>query len=168
MIRSFTRFSGRISRKTWWLGNLLLVAIAAAFTYGMLHSLGYSFGELTNQTFLRDEYKMELYLQRTAGIQLFTLILLFVPSTALMVQRLNDRDRPMWLMAVFWAPTVILTMLAVGGKAYEFRYGAPQPTTMLTTVTWLSYGTGLWALIELGFLAGTPGENAHGPDPITS
>jgi uncharacterized membrane protein YhaH (DUF805 family) len=31
----------------------------------------------------------------------------------------------------------------------------------------VSFAISIWALVELGFLRGTPGPNQYGPDPLT-
>jgi uncharacterized membrane protein YhaH (DUF805 family) len=98
-------------------------------------------------------------------------VVLFYPLMALISQRLNDLNRPGWQKWVFWVPTVLATGLALTDKAYAFALkfptmSPPEPTVAMTVVTWLSIVIGLWAVVDLGFIRGTYGDNPHGPDPI--
>ena len=92
------------------------------------------------------------------------------PATAVMVKRLNDRDRPMLLAAVFWAPSVLSVLGQLLGIGYATQEIAGQVIVMPTTIGWLinlmSLVIGIWSLVELGCLRGTPGPNRHGPDPL--
>ena len=42
----------------------------------------------------------------------------------------------------------------------------PGQTTIGWLLNLLSLAIGVWALVELGILRGTPGPNSHGPDPL--
>jgi uncharacterized membrane protein YhaH (DUF805 family) len=161
----FTRFSGRISRKSWWIGNLVLLAIAAALSLGISANAGYGIGEMTDHSNLRDEYFMKHYLAFAAKLQVLVIIVLIYPLSALMGQRLNDRSRPRWLIVIFWLPTLMLAFLGVADMAYKFRIGMPYATSLLTAAQWLSYAIGLWAIVELGFLDGNDRSKRLGQDP---
>lgn len=142
-----TGFDGRINRAKWWLGTLILIVIAIVL-YLILGGIIGSPGLL----------------------QFILTLILAYPTTALMVKRLHDRDRPGFFTYIFWAPTVLsvlggllgLTMTTVdmGGVA------VPQMTTLGTIIALAGLPIGIWALIELGILKGTEGPNQHGPDPL--
>jgi uncharacterized membrane protein YhaH (DUF805 family) len=102
--------------------------------------------------------------------QLITLVIIAYPVTALMVQRLNDRDRPRWLAAVFWAPTVLSILAGLAGLTMTTTdvggVAMPSQSGLGMILGLLSLAIGIWALIELGILKGTTGPNQHGPDPL--
>lgn len=142
-----TSFDGRINRAKWWLGTVILIAIAIVLYLVLGRIIG------------------------SPGILQFILTLLLAyPTTALMVKRLHDRDRPGYFTYIFWAPTVLsvlggllgltMTTVDIGGVA------VPQMTTLGNVIALAGLPIGIWALIELGILKGTEGPNQHGPDPL--
>jgi uncharacterized membrane protein YhaH (DUF805 family) len=170
-MQHFVGFDGRIGRQSWWIGTIILL-IAAIILYFILSAI---MG--TGMTAMMDPEKMlqpgfmESYMKSAAWQQLISLVVLGYPVTALMSKRLNDRDRPDWYKWLFWAPTVISTLLGIAGMGYTMAdvgngVMMPTPTTLMTIISVLAMAVGLWALIELGFLRGTQGQNQHGPDPV--
>ena len=84
------------------------------------------------------------------------------PEFAIAVKRGNDRDWPLWPVAVFFAGSVLLDLVSVMGLAGTDA--APSPLAMIIAVPFTVLGLGL--LVELGFRKGTPGLNRYGPDPL--
>lgn len=156
----YAETKGRISRKAWWLGAIGLVIIAIILKM-ILGVTAVTIG-LSRSTF---------------GLGLITLIsiaVLFWPNYALTLKRLHDRGRPEALFWIFIAPSILsaaLVMLGVMGDmglAKLFGHSAPafQPNALGSMIGVISTAVGIWALVELGFLKGQTGENAHGPDPL--
>src|ERR1041384_4271595 len=92
----FTRSDGRINRKPFWMGILVMIAISIvvigllAFTVGMVG--------------------------RGAKIVVFIVQLLFLyPSYNLMVKRLHDRDRPDFFAIIMLAPALVNGLFDVLG-----------------------------------------------------
>ncbi len=147
----FTNFDGRISRKGFWMGFLGLIAIVLIAGWGLISILPGGIVLTLAQVVV------------SVGI-------LYIWS-AVVVKRLHDRDKPAMPWAViFLAPGVILqimSMFKIGYRAVEVAgVQFMVPGTSATMVMWLSMAVGLWMLVELGFLKGTPGENDYGPDPL--
>jgi len=147
----FTQFDGRISRKGFWMGFLGLIAIVLIAGWGMISVLPGGIVLTLAQIIL------------SVGI-------LYIWS-AVVVKRLHDRDKPAVPWAViFLAPGVLLqimSMFKIGYRAVEIAdVEFMVPDTSTTMVMWLSMAVGLWMVVELGFLKGTPGENSFGPDPV--
>lgn len=169
----FTSFEGRISRSSFWLGLLGLVAVSFLSIFllgGMFARSGHVPGILP---------------------LIITLILLY-PALAITVKRLHDRNKPaMPWVAIFFLPglisnvmqsfhidyTVMTTkeyaevwgMTDSGGMMGIFGMGGAEmlvPGPVAMAVGFISMIVGIWALIELGFLKGTAGENSYGPDPL--
>jgi uncharacterized membrane protein YhaH (DUF805 family) len=130
-------FHGRISRKTFWIA-MVIVAV----------------GNL-----------LACYVaQAIQGDQLNAIVdLAFTyPEFAIAVKRSNDRDWPLWPVALFFASSVLLDLLSVLGLA-----GTDQAPSMLAIALAVPFSVlGIGLLIELGFRRGTPGPNQHGPDPL--
>jgi uncharacterized membrane protein YhaH (DUF805 family) len=139
----FTSLDGRISRKPYWIG--LLVMIAAAIV--VFIALGFVLG-------------VESRAFRVAGF-VVQLALLY-PSIALMAKRLHDRNRPTWWAAIVMVPAILQGLLNAMGVI-----GDPLNQNALDYLFGLvMFVVGVWFLIELGFLRGTQGANQYGPDPL--
>jgi uncharacterized membrane protein YhaH (DUF805 family) len=142
-----TSFEGRINRKPFWLSYIALVAIfmvVAIAIFAVLEARG------TNVT------------DRLANrIGLIGLLILLYPSAALMVKRLHDRDRPGILAALFLGPSLLVAITDALGIT-----GRETWNTLDYLLNGLVLIVSLWALIELGFIRGTPGPNRYGPDPL--
>jgi uncharacterized membrane protein YhaH (DUF805 family) len=158
----FTGFAGRINRAKWWLGTVILIVIGAVL-YFILAAI-FGLGAVT------DPAQIASMMRTIAILQIVLLAILAYPTTALMMKRLNDRDRPSYFAYIFWAPTVLsvlggllgltMTTTDMGGVAIPTQSGLGWILTIASAVV------GIWALIELGILKGTDGPNQHGPDPL--
>jgi uncharacterized membrane protein YhaH (DUF805 family) len=132
-------FSGRISRKPFWIA---MGAVCAA------NVVAYYIAEQID------------------GDRLAAIVdLAFTyPEFAIAAKRGNDRNMPLWLLAIFFAAGAILDLLDVlqwGGTAEE-----PSTLSLFIAVPFTVFGIAL--LVELGFRKGTPGPNQHGPDPLAN
>jgi uncharacterized membrane protein YhaH (DUF805 family) len=105
-------------------------------------------------------------------VQAIMLAVIAYPATALMKKRINGRDRPGWLVYVFWAPTVVSLVLSLTGLGYTMMdvggVSIPAPSGLSWIVSLAGLVIGIWALIELGILRGTEGTNQHDPDPLAA
>jgi uncharacterized membrane protein YhaH (DUF805 family) len=141
----FTSFEGRINRKPYWIGNLIIVAIVLVVVIALL--------ALTGIDFDTGQYKVPE--------AIFSLVLLY-PCMALAVKRLHDRDKSGSLALIFAVPYLI--QIATDLLGYS---GDPNTWNTLDYVLNGILGiVSLWFLVELGFLRGTPGPNRYGPDPL--
>ena len=90
------------------------------------------------------------------------LALLYLP-TLCCAKRFQDRDKP-GIMAAYALGALLLTnLLAALGLT-----GTQQPDRNRMGVRTRHLGVGLWFLIELGILKGTPGPNRFGGDPLAA
>jgi len=163
----FTSFDGRISRQSFWLGilGIIVVSIIAMFA---LETLFGTSGPISKIVF--------------AVISLA----LFYLAMAISAKRLHDRNKPTmpWL-AIFFLPGIISSLMqtfrinysvldmsqmeGIGGMMGMFRSAGQDilvPGKLAMLVSLVSLIVGIWALVELGFLKGTDGENSFGPDPL--
>ena len=140
----FTSFEGRINRAKYWAGTIILaiVSIVAGFIIGAI------FGSSTLGAIL---------------VALVT-IALFYPGYAVAAKRFQDRDKPGVTALYGLIPVLIASLLQAFGLT-----GTPnQPNALGWICTLVTMGVGLWFLIELGILKGTPGPNRFGGDPLAA
>ena len=77
-------------------------------------------------------------------------------SLALGTKRLHDRDKSgWWLLLFYFAPSILQAIGRIIGSA-----------GLLLSL--IGIGINIWALVELGFLRGTAGQNRYGPDPLAA
>jgi uncharacterized membrane protein YhaH (DUF805 family) len=73
------------------------------------------------------------------------------------VKRLHDRNkRASWLIVFYLVPLL--------SNAAAYYVGQDDAVFLAAPAALLS----LWAMVELGFLRGTPGPNAYGDDPVSA
>jgi uncharacterized membrane protein YhaH (DUF805 family) len=168
-LETFTSLDGRIGRQTWWLATIVMIIIVVVLyiVLGMVFvgSMMSSFDPAAGPEAMLKVMKSAFWLQ------LVMTVLLAYPATAIMKKRLNDRDRPIWVLYVFWLPTVLSLIVGLLGMDYTLVDSGngtmvPGATSINTGVGILALIVGIWSLIELGFLRGTDGPNQHGNDPL--
>ena len=163
----YTSFEGRIGRQQWWLGSIALVVVAIILYIIVMPVIGLSM--MGGFDPAGGPGAMMGMMRKAAFAHLVLTAIFAYPVTALMRKRLNDRDRPAWFVYVFWAPTVLGILLGLTGMGYTVAdmggMTVPAPSSLGWIVNLASLVIGLWALVELGILRGTAGQNQHGPDP---
>ncbi|MET0668354.1 MAG: DUF805 domain-containing protein [Methyloceanibacter sp.] len=140
----FTSFDGRINRAKYWAGIVILgiISLIAGFIIGAI------FGPTTLGAIL---------------VTLVTLAL-FYPGYAVAAKRFQDRDKPGVTAIYGLVPVLIASLLQAFGLT-----GTPQePNALGWIANLVIIGVGLWFLIELGILKGTPGPNRFGGDPLAA
>jgi uncharacterized membrane protein YhaH (DUF805 family) len=130
-------FHGRIGRQTFWIA-LVLVLIANMLACYVAQQIG---GDKLNA--------------------IVDLVFTY-PEFAIAVKRGNDRNMPLWPIAIFFAGSVLLDLIAVLGLAGT----SEQPSTLSYAITVPFTLLGIGLLVELGFRKGTAGPNPYGPDPL--
>jgi len=147
----FTTFDGRIGRQDWWIGIgiLFVIALVSALVIGLIFGDGF-FGRL---------------------IQLIVSLVMLALFAGLSVRRLHDRNKAAnpWLI-IFVAPSLVynvMFLLGIGFTRIEFMgESVMMPGFLARVVMFASAVVGIWALVELGILQGTQGDNEYGPDPL--
>lgn len=90
-------------------------------------------------------------------MQTVMLLMVFVIVTfaAIGTKRLHDRGKSaLWLLMFYLLPAAL----------YWYGTARQEPSLAMTAASSALF---LWGLTELGFLPGTRGENAYGPNPAT-
>jgi uncharacterized membrane protein YhaH (DUF805 family) len=141
---------GRISRKTWWIGTLVLFA-ASIVLYIVLGLFG-------------------LGLMSSWG-PLLVYAILFYPALNLGVKRRHDRDNDGNDYRILMGVSALVTLLQAFGIGFS-RVDLGNGFTGLMPDMWMSIVQigvaiyGIYLLVQLGFLRGAPGPNSYGPDPL--
>lgn len=146
----FLSTNGRISRKTWWLGTLVMI-VASIVLYFVLGLVGLG---LTS-----------------AWGPLIAYAILVYPAIALGTKRRQDRDNNGMDYKIFMGVSALLTVLqafGIGATRTDLGNGMVMmmPDPWMQGVQLVVGLFGLYMLVQLGFLKGTPGPNSYGPDPL--
>ena len=151
IVSLLTTTEGRIGRKQWWIG--VLVLIAAGIVASIILSI-ISMGNLTIMAW---------------GSFLISLALLW-PSYCIGIKRRHDRDNDGKDLIALIAVSVLLNLLQVlgiGVSTIDFNGVAmPTPDMWLAILQGLVFLFAIYMLVQVGFLRGTPGPNSYGPDPL--
>ena len=134
--------NGRISRKTWWIGTVLLI-VASLVLYFVLGFVG-------------------LGANSTWGPIIVYLVLIF-PALNIGLKRRQDRDNDGMDYKIFMGASAVVTLLQA------FNVGNARTMSPDLWMTGLSLLLGVFAiyiLVQVGFLKGTTGPNSYGPDPL--
>ena len=156
----FFSFRGRINRKPFWIGSLLLVfgggaAIAVlAFSTGQL--LDFGTGQAKNEADLSPEILI-LPILAIIALMLFC-------SLALSVKRLHDRNKSAWWLLLFYGVGALQSGAQESGIATVEGELSPVAIALILANIVVS----IWYFIEVGILKGTDGDNDYGPDPLTA
>ena len=149
LITNLIGFQGRITRRTFWLGLLLLI-IFSPFAFTTIISSD-PFGDVVQSI-------------RQLGLKglVWSVVLLFVLA-ALLTKRLHDRNKTGLYAGLFYGPALLKAVQFYTGYSLEGGwFSFLQDWGWL--IGWELGFVGLWFLVELG-LYGPVDPNKYGPDP---
>ena len=163
---------GRISRRQWWIGAILLVVVEIGCLLLVLPLLGLSAEELRALPSIDPQARAQVLLeayQHVAWGSLAIFALIAYPAYCLSLKRRHDRNQDGRDVYLALAVSALPLLMEALGLAYSIGEvdGAPWPTPGLT---YLLAGAvalcfGVYMLVVLGFLKGGAGPNSYGPDP---
>jgi uncharacterized membrane protein YhaH (DUF805 family) len=136
----FTSFDGRINRAKWWAGSAILLVI-----WLVVDAI---FGASTFG----------------AALVVLVTLALFYPAYAVTAKRFQDRDKPGQTALYGLIPVLVAALL----YAFGFTGDLEGPNAIRWICILIYWGVGLWFLIDLGILKGTPGPNKFGGDPLAA
>jgi uncharacterized membrane protein YhaH (DUF805 family) len=156
-------FSGRINRGKYWLAVVLwlvfwVIALPVCLLAGFA-ILGTNLvdGQLpSGDDWLEKSVKMAVDYVVLFIIFLTLVIVSWISAFAIGVKRLHDRNKNGWLIVVFYVVPSILAGIA----------NTSEHAVASSLLGLASFVISIWGLVELGFLRGTVGPNAYGPDPL--
>ena len=144
LIGLLTTFGGRISRRQWWLGFVIVCL-----------------GNLLGGLLLNPDFFFAEALPPPSWPDTLWQIAMLYPATAITVKRFNDRDWPWWLGYAF-APIGALLYLAPHlGQAI----GQQSPAVFMV-LFWICAAYLIFAFVDNGFSRGTDGPNRYGANPL--
>lgn len=170
----FTSFDGRINRKKFWLGVVVLIVVALVVYFVVGALIGVSMFAGMSAVGPDGTVDIDALTAVTARANWFALVMFLVflwPNAALWIKRRHDRGSSGIDVWVFFGLQAIATLLAALGLSTtltDMGNGVmiPMPN-MIATVLGVVVGLlGLYLLVVGGFLKGTAGENKYGPDPL--
>jgi uncharacterized membrane protein YhaH (DUF805 family) len=146
----FLSSSGRVSRKTWWMGTLILI-VASIVLYFVLGLIGLG--------------------MTSAFGPIIAFLILVYPAYNLGLKRRQDRDNNGMDFKILMGLSALTTLLQAFGIGYtptDLGNGmvVMMPGMLMSTVQIIVGIFGIYMLIQLGFLRGTPGPNSYGADPL--
>jgi uncharacterized membrane protein YhaH (DUF805 family) len=134
----FTRLDGRINRKRYWIGIVILLVVSI-----IVQVIGYLAAAMN-------------------GAMIAGLIFIW-PSFALAAKRAHDRNKTAWMPAIFFALVVAVNYMQLAGL-HEDAYGKPSLVFGTVSVAFLTFA--IYGFVVWGCLRGTTGPNRYGPDPL--
>jgi uncharacterized membrane protein YhaH (DUF805 family) len=145
LIHFFFGFSGRISRQPFWLGLMALMALEVA-VMTVLDVTAFEPGKVYRPSTAMTAWDL----------------LTCWPNAAIVIKRFNDRNHSPWFGIVLAALFVVLVLANHIGLLVDPN-GMQAPEKLLFAALLLYF---IWAIVDAGFLPGTPGDNRYGPDPL--
>ena len=149
LLAFFFSFRGRINRQSWWLGLIVLLAVSVPVSM------------LLDPAFF--DFEVGEIKPPSLALTIWSLITC-LPTAAITIKRLNDRDWPVW---IGWLLVTLFIVLTVAN-----HFGLLLDPNTMTPVESFVFGAillfFLWALIDNGFFKGSDGPNRYGPDPLAS
>jgi uncharacterized membrane protein YhaH (DUF805 family) len=153
--------SGRISRSQYWL-RFMLPYIAIVFILQLAATLS------------DNESNMRVAVN---GVMSLFYLVVFLPSIALLVKRIHDRNRTGWTILILFLPTMAFTFMLfswMGAAFYSAAHGEIVSFSgplgiigiLVIVLGVIVLGINIWFFIEFGCLRGTIGANRYGPDPV--
>jgi uncharacterized membrane protein YhaH (DUF805 family) len=167
-ISLYTSGSGRISRKSWWLGVLGLVVASIIITL-ILSAVGLGMTAMPAIDPAHPELVAEV-MRKGAWGSLITFVIMAYPSYNLSIKRRHDRNsagRDFQIYLVLTLLVILAQALGLGLQMQDMGNGVmmPVPAMWFGAVSLVLGLLGIYMLVVLGFLRGTVGSNSFGADP---
>ena len=136
----FFTFQGRIDRRTWWIGFLIIHLGIAAFNFVLSKLMN------DDAPFLDGTWPnlVRLLGDRSGWI---TAMVFLYPQVAINTKRFHDRGLSGWWYLVFLVPFVAATAISISPLG-----GADYPSPLAGWAQLICGFTALWTFITLGFL----------------
>jgi uncharacterized membrane protein YhaH (DUF805 family) len=170
----FTSFDGRIGRKQFWIGVVVLMvaSIVVYFIVGPIFGVSMFAGmNAVSADGNVDVEALQATITRANWFSLIMFALFLWPGAALTIKRRHDRGSTgieVWVIYGLQGLSALVAALGIGMTLTDMGGGVMLPMPgIISTVIGAVAGIGsLYLLIVCGFLKGTDGENAYGPDPL--
>jgi uncharacterized membrane protein YhaH (DUF805 family) len=171
----FTSTTGRISRKSWWLGVVIIIVLNLIITFLILPMVGLS-GPSAQAIMDAAQDPTKLAAVMSSGMQaagwgsLVLFVIFAYPQYALGVKRRHDKDNNGIDVLIFLALEAVLFLVQALGLGYTIGdaggMAVPVPSMIYSILGLVFLVYAIYMLVVLGFLRGTAGPNQYGPDPL--
>jgi uncharacterized membrane protein YhaH (DUF805 family) len=172
----YTSADGRISRKTWWIGAIILAVVNMIVTLLILPLLGLGMvntAQLTGAAANDPQLVASIVtsaMQTSGWASLVVLIVFAWPIYCLSVKRRHDKNNNGYDVIGYLVLTAILLLIQGLGLGYTTmtvgETTVPTPSIIYMILGFITAVYAIYMLVVLGFLKGTPGTNQYGPDPL--
>jgi uncharacterized membrane protein YhaH (DUF805 family) len=139
-VNLFINFNGRINRAKFWT-VVLCCAVFFLAVIGVTMAVSSSMDTIFRAALIA--YIPMIYVGVVSGIK-----------------RLHDRNKSGWWIVLFYGSPLGLPFVAA------ILSGTTESSVALFLVQLVSLGMLIWALVDLGCLRGSIGQNRYGPDPL--
>ena len=171
----YTSRDGRISRKTWWIGALILGVANIVISLLLLPMIG--FGGPNMALLMSGEMDAAAVstaitgaMQTSAWASLVLFLVFAYPAYCLSLKRRQDKNNNGLDLLVYMGLTIVMLLLQALGLAYTMTevqgFNMPMPNTLFMVLGFVMAVYGIYLLVVLGFLKGTAGANTYGADPL--
>jgi uncharacterized membrane protein YhaH (DUF805 family) len=157
IVANFTGFEGRLNRRPWWIGVIILIVVG--FILSWILGLIFGTGMMIDPAIATDPTAMSAYLQKAGWVGLITSIVLAYPYLAITVKRRHDRNNNGYDAMGLIAFSIIWNLLTALGVVSSVS-GVGQAVSVIIGIY------AIYILVVVGFLKGTAGPNTYGPDPL--
>jgi uncharacterized membrane protein YhaH (DUF805 family) len=156
-------FGGRINGGKYWLAVVLWVVFwVIALPVCLLAGFAILGTNVVDGQLPSGDDWLEKYVRMAVDYVVLFIIFLalvsvsWISAFAIGIKRLHDRSKNGWLIVVFYVLPSILAGIA----------NSSEHALASSLLGLASFVISIWGLVELGFLRGTVGPNAYGPDPL--
>lgn len=173
----YTKTDGRISRKTWWIGAIVLGVVNIVISLLILPLVGLGGPNMAAIMAAQSDPAQVAALvagavQASAWGSLILFLIFAYPAYCLSVKRRHDKNSAGRDVLIYFGVTIVVLLIQALGLGYTMTeiqgMVVPMPSLLFSIVGGVVAIFGLYMLVVLGFLKGTDGTNDYGPDPLIS
>ena len=173
----YLRTDGRISRKTWWIGAIVLAVVNIVISLLILPVIGLGGPNMAAIMAAQSDPAQVAGLvagamQASAWGSLILFLVFAYPAYCLSVKRRHDKNNSGRDLLIYFGLTIVVLLIQALGLGYTMTdiqgVAVPMPSLLFSVVGGVVAIFGIYMLVVLGFLKGTDGTNDYGPDPLTS
>jgi uncharacterized membrane protein YhaH (DUF805 family) len=175
-LQNYIGFDGRLNRQPFWISAIVLGIVGAIIQFVILQLLGGNVSVnvtnvVQNGGNTQQIVDMLTAMSTKAGwAGLIALVILAYPIAALSIKRRHDRGSAgleVWIYLALAAIIALIQALGLGMTTTQMGdITMPTPTLLFNIIAVITGILGLYLLVVMGFLKGTAGPNAYGPDPL--
>ncbi|HWA18438.1 MAG TPA: DUF805 domain-containing protein [Devosia sp.] len=175
-LQNYIGFDGRLNRQPFWISGIVLAIVGAIIQYIIMMLMGGASIIDVNAMMQSGRSTQEIVdmfsavSTKSGWASLITLVILAYPVAAISIKRRHDRGSAgmeVWIYLALAAIIALIQALGLGMTTTQVgELTVPTPTLLFNIIALITGILGLYLLVVMGFLKGTAGPNAYGPDPL--